>query len=280
MPEKPFAQIKKNISSKIPKDLINYLPDKWEKIGDVLTIVLPKILERYKENIAESYASTLDCKTVLNDVGGISGEYREPNVEILFGPNDTETTHKENGVKYKLDPQKIMFSSGNMEERIRMGKTVVKNEVVVDLFAGIGYFSLPIAVHGRPKKVFAVEKNPVSFNYLSKNITLNNVSSIVEPIHGDNRIVAPKNVADRVIMGYFDTIVFLPIGIECLKNRCGVIHFHDKFSDDFVPDTAFEKIEKAVEKYDRHVDLIDYKCVKSYAPGISHYVFDLKVGEK
>ena len=78
MPEKPFDQIKKNISKNIPKEYINYLPNKWEKIGDILTIVLPDKLESYKENVAEIYASVLGCKTVLNDIGGISGDFREP----------------------------------------------------------------------------------------------------------------------------------------------------------------------------------------------------------
>jgi len=281
MPEKPFDQIKKMLASNIPKELVEFLPDKWEKVGDVLTLVLPEKLERYKKDVAEKYANVLGCKTVLNDIGGISGEYREPNVEILFGNSDTETIHKEGRIKYKLDPQKIMFSSGNMDERIRMGTISNQNEVIVDLFAGIGYFTLPMAVHSRPERIFAVEKNPVSFNYLCQNITLNNVSSIVEPVHGDNRMIAPKNVADRVIMGYFgDTHQFLPIAFECLKNHCGIIHYHDKFADDAVPNKPIELVVDAAEKYDRKANLLNFKCVKSYAPGISHYVFDVKVGEK
>lgn len=281
MAEKPFEQIKKMLTNSIPENVLEKLPDKWEKIGDVLTIVLPEKLEPYKKNIAEKYAMVLGCKTVLNDIGGISGEYREPNVEKLFGNSETETVHKENGVKYKLDPQKVMFSSGNMDERIRMARASNPNEIVVDLFAGIGYFTLPMAVHSRPKKIFACEKNPISFNYLCQNITLNNVSSIVEPIHGDNRLAAPKNIADRAIMGYFgDTHQFLPIAFECLKNHCGIIHYHDKFVDDMVPDKALDIVKNAAEEYNRKINLLNFKCVKSYAPGISHYVFDIKVGEK
>jgi len=280
MTEKPFEQIKKKISNNFPKEYVDYLPDKWEKIGDVLTIVLPSKLESYKKNVAEIYASVLGCKTVLNDTGGISGEYREPNVEILFGSSDTETVHNENGVRYILDPQKIMFSSGNMDERIRMGKIVRKDEVVVDLFAGIGYFTLPIAVHSGPKKVFACEINPVSYDYLCQNITLNNVVDIVEPLKGDNRKIAPKNVADRVIMGYFGTLEFLPVAFECLKNRCGIVHYHDKFPEDVVPELPLKEISEVSGKYNRTVDLLNFKCVKSYAPGISHYVFDIEIGEK
>ena len=281
MHEKPFEKIKKNLQNEIPEEIFEKLPSKWEKIGEVLTIVLPQDVKSYKKTIAEAYASVLGCKTVLNDTGSINGEYREPNVELLYGSKNTETIHIENGIRYKLDPQKIMFSSGNMDERIRMAHISNSKETVVDLFAGIGYFTLPIAVHSKSEKIFACEKNPVSFDYLCQNITLNNVSSIVEPLQGDNRRIAPKNVADRVIMGYFgDTHQFLPVAFDCLKNHCGIIHYHDKFADVAVPKKAVEFVKNTAEKYDRKINLLNFKCVKSYAPGISHYVFDVKVGEK
>jgi len=281
MNETPSEKIKKTLSKKMPKDLLEYLPGKWEKTGDVLTLAIPKKLVEYKEEISEIYAKILGCKTVLNDIGGISGEYRKPNVEVLFGSKNTETIHKENKIIYKLDPQKIMFSSGNMDERIRMANISNPQEVVVDFFAGIGYFTLPIAVYSMPKKVFAVEKNPISYGYLCQNIVLNNVTSIVEPLKGDNREVAPRNVADRVILGYFgDTHKFLPFAFNCLKNQEGVIHYHDKFVDESIPDMPMNIIEKVAGEYDRGVNLIRYKKVKSYAPGISHYVFDVEIGEK
>ena len=130
--------------------------------------------------------------------------YREPNVKIIYGNKKTETIHIENGIRYKLDPQKVMFSSGNMDERIRMAKISNPKETVVDLFAGIGYFTLPMAVYSKPKKIFACEINPVAYDYLCKNIVQNDVTSIVEPLLGDNKTTAPKNVADRIIMGYID----------------------------------------------------------------------------
>jgi tRNA wybutosine-synthesizing protein 2 len=281
MKDTPFNQIKKSLSKNIPTELFERIPDKWEKIGDVLTIVLSPDLNPYKEIISKEYADVLGCKTVLNDIGGIVGEFRVPNVEILYGSKDTETVHKENGIRYKLDPCKIMFSSGNMDERVRMANISNSDETVVDLFAGIGYFTFPIAVHCKPKKVFAVEKNPVSYEYLCQNITLNNVTDVVEPIHGDNRNVAPKNVADRVLLGYFgETYKFLDVAFDCLKNHCGVIHYHDTFPEEVVPEDPMKHVEKAAEKFKRSTMLLKYKHVKSYAPGISHYVLDIKIGEK
>jgi tRNA wybutosine-synthesizing protein 2 len=276
----PLTQIKKSLSKEIPLDLISKIPDKWEKIGDVGIIKLYPDLVKYSKIIGKNYAINLKCKTILNDIGGIKGIYREPKTMIIYGSSNTETIHKENGISFKLDPQKIMFSSGNMDERLRMATISNEKEIVVDLFAGIGYFTLPIAVYSKPKKIFACELNPVAYDYLSKNIILNNVLNIVEPLKGDNRKVAPKNVADRIIMGYLiDTYRFLPTAFNCLKDCKGVIHYNDKIPEKKFPDGILKKINKVADKYNRNVKLLKYKHVKSYAPGISHYVLDIEIGE-
>ena len=280
MVETPFEQIKKLLSKEVPPDLINKIPDKWEKIGDVGIIKLHPDLENYSKMIGKTFAKILHCKTVLNDVGGISGIYREPNVEIIYGAKRTETVHKENGIRFKLDLQKVMFSSGNMDERIRMAKISNKKETVVDLFAGIGYFTIPIAVYSKPKKIFACEINPISYEYLCNNISLNHVTEIVEPLLGDNKEIAPKNVADRVVMGYIrDTHKFLQIAMNCLKDHTGIIHYHDVIPDDVIPKKPFIFIQKAAEQYNSDVELMTFKKIKSYAPGVSHVVLDVKIGE-
>jgi tRNA wybutosine-synthesizing protein 2 len=267
MIEKPYEQFKKILIDEIPSDLI--------------IIVLPTILDKYKSVIGKKYAEVLKCKTVLRDLGGIKGEFRIPETEILYGSKITETTHKENGIRYKIDPQRIMFSSGNMDERMRMANISNKKETIVDLFAGIGYFTLPIAVYSKPKKLIACEKNQIAFEYLNQNILLNDVSSIVKPTLGDNREVAPKNIANRVIMGYFEeTEKFLPVAIECLQNQKGIIHYHKKIPDRLVPNQFLKDTQEKIENLGYKAELLEYFHVKSYAPGISHYVFDLRIGEK
>jgi len=275
----PFDEVKKKISKKIPIELLGYLPNKWEKIGDVLIIKIPSKLFTYKEIVAENYSKVLNCKTVLGDFGGISGVYREPNVEILWGSKDTETIHLENGIRYKLDPRKIMFSSGNMDERIRMASISNYDETVVDLFAGIGYFTLPIAVYCKPKKIFSCELNPIAFRYLSDNIVLNDVTSVVKPLLGDNKVNAPKNVADRVILGYFkNNHKFLQTAIDGLKNNCGILHYHDLSPDDSIPNKSLNLLNGSIKKYNRRLEVLNVKHVKSYAPGISHIVLDVEIG--
>lgn len=53
---------------------------------------------------------------------------------------------RQHGIKYSLDVTRCMFSSGNVTERARMGRQACQDQVVVDLFAGIGYFTLPMLV--------------------------------------------------------------------------------------------------------------------------------------
>jgi len=274
----PFEKIKSNLGGILPKDLLDRIPRKWEKIGDVLILKLSRELKNYEKDIARVYANVLSCKTVLNDIGGIRGVERIPVVEYIYGSKDTETIHIENGIRFMLDPMRIMFSSGNIDERIRISTISNPKEVVVDLFAGIGYFTIPIAVYSKPKKIYAYEINPIAYHYLCKNIVLNHVTDIVKPILGDNREKTIEDIADRVIMGYFgDTYKFISTAIKCLRNHKGFIHYHDVFPEEYIPDKPLYYLTEQAEMFNRKVEMIRYRRVKSYAPGINHYVFDVKI---
>jgi len=271
-PPAPLETIKKKIDVPYPE----LLPRKWELFGDVLVLKIPDELPEWKGDIAEAYAEVLGAKTVLRDAGGIEGEYREPVVEFLLGDN-AETEHLENGVRFRFDASRIMFSSGNIDERVRMAHMSSRNETVVDMFAGIGYFSVPIAVHSRPKKVYACEKNPISFEYLEENIRINGVGNIVEPILGDNREVCPENAADRVIMGYVgSTHLFLPYAFKALKSE-GVVHYHETCPEELLPDRPVSRVKSAARSAGYRTIGTNIRKVKSYAPGIMHVVVDAKV---
>jgi tRNA wybutosine-synthesizing protein 2 len=280
MHETPFMSIKKTVSLRIPSELVHFLPSKWEKIGSVVTIKVPDELGEYKEIIGKAYADGLGCTTTLNDAGGISGVYRKPVVEVIYGSSQTETIHSENGIRFKVDPQQIMFSSGNMGERRRMATIAHSNETVVDLFAGIGYFTLPIAVYSKPKKIIACEINPVAYTYLCANVVLNHVSGIVEPRVGDNRVVAPKDSADRVILGYLhDPQDFLPVAFLCLKNHVGMLHYHELVPVERIPQQPLSHIEGVAKRFDCCVELLQLHEVKSYAPRVNHVVLDVRISK-
>jgi tRNA wybutosine-synthesizing protein 2 len=263
-------------SARIPPGLKRLLPDKWERLGRVLVLRLPKRLQEHKTEIARAYAGALEVETVLEDTSGSRGVMREPTTELLLG-TETETIHIENYVRYSFDAARIMFSSGNMAERIRMGKAVGPGETVVDMFAGIGYFSLQMAVHGRPRAVFACELNPSSYHFLVQNVRLNKVGRVVVPLEGDCRKVAPEGVADRVVMGHFDSPEFISKALRVLRPEGGMLHVHCLCRKDRIPDAAWERVRKKLEEGGRRGELVHCERVKSFKPRTWHIVLDVKV---
>jgi tRNA wybutosine-synthesizing protein 2 len=268
----PLPAIKKALQ--LPDELAGLLPCKWEHLGDVVIVRLPKELEHEAERIGEAYAKELGAKAVLNEVGVITGTHRKPNVHLIFG-DDTETVHREGEILYKLDPRKVMFSSGNIKEKNRMAALDCRGETVVDMFAGIGYFTLPIAKRAKASKIIACEINPDSYHYLVENIKLNELEGVVEPFLGDNRELPGENIADRVIMGYFGTTEkFLPKTLSLIKPG-GMVHYHDVAGIEDCPGRLLRAIEKACEE--REYEIIGVHEAKSFAPCKSHIVVDFRV---
>lgn len=80
---------------------------------------------------------------------------------MLLGA-DGWATHKEYGVLFSLDATRCMFSSGNVTERGRMGGLDAAGETVVDLFTGIGYYTLPLLARAGAAKVPPIPSHPSS----------------------------------------------------------------------------------------------------------------------
>ncbi|MBR2254784.1 MAG: class I SAM-dependent methyltransferase family protein [Candidatus Methanomethylophilaceae archaeon] len=247
-------------------------PGKWEFVGDIVVVRLDPSCLEYKDLIGRTYASVLGAKTVCADVRGVSGEFRRPSMEVLFG-TDTRSTRLENGIRYSFDVTKVMFASGNTDERMRMRELDCTGETVVDMFAGIGYFTLPIAKYASPKRLFACEKNPDSYEFLLDNIRINDVLEKVIPILGDNRHISGGNFADRILMGYVQTTSeFLPHALHLAKDGC-TIHYHDTFYVNEYED----RIRKIFDGTGVRYEIDNIREVKSFAPSVSHYVADVTV---
>ena len=274
-----------NIKLKVNPDLHDKLPKKWKKVGDIITIDFKNIDKDKKKEIAKIYAEELRVKTVIQK-SNVSGELRKPrDIELLYG-KETITEISEYGIKYKLDLAEIMWSSGNTgwrsalagPEKVSDFYSFNEPKVIIDYFAGIGYFAIQMA-KGYPKsKIIAIDKNPKSIEYLTMNCKENGIENI-EIINDDCRNIDSK--ADVIHLGYIgNTIDFLEHTYNCLKES-GITIFHEAYRNNWlgfksrsdwggIPDN-FAKLMKSkgftVEKMER---------VKFYGPSTSHIIAILR----
>jgi tRNA wybutosine-synthesizing protein 2 len=262
------------------KDFLNphelhLIPRGWYFLGDLIIVKIDPRLDNYKHLIGHVLLSLYPrCKAVLRDFG-IEGRFREPVRELLAG-EETTTVHKENGIHLKLDASRIMFSQGNLKERQRMSR-FGKGELVMDMFAGIGYFSIPMAVHSQPKNIIAIELNPIAYDFLADNIKLNRVDDLVEPMLGDCTKIALDLEADRVIMGMVQvTDRYLLRGIEALRSG-GIIHYHQTIPAWLYPQAAIKEVVDAAESQGCQTEILNITKIKKYAPGIVHVVLDARI---
>ncbi|ABR55332.1 protein of unknown function Met10 [Methanococcus vannielii SB] len=241
---------------------------KYQKIGNILIVKRNLNVEEIDYLLTKT-----NCKTIVKYSTHITGSLRIPKIKIIYG-KETETVHKEHGCMFKIDVSKLMWSMGNLKERERISTISSDTETVVDMFSGIGYFTIPLAKYSNPKLLYALELNPDSYNYLLENIKLNNLKNVI-PILGNNQKFPLKNVADRILMGYvLTTHKFLDKAFEILKNEGGFIHYHETVPEGIIEVRPIERLKYHAEK--NGYVLADYKInkIKTYSPGIFHVVID------
>ena len=167
-----------------------------------------------------------------------------------------------------------MWSKGNNNERLRIAKLVEDDETVLDMFAGIGYFSIPIGVHSNAEKIISIEINPNSYNFLCENAKLNKLDNLI-PVLGDCMVETPKFKADRIVMGYVKTTHhYLNVAINSL-NKGGIIHYHETVPEKLIDIRPIERIKN--ESGNRDVELLNLTKIKKYSPGVWHVVVDARI---
>ncbi|WP_226004925.1 class I SAM-dependent methyltransferase [Natrinema salinisoli] len=268
-------------------------PGSWAVIGSVILATVPDGCPNESELGEALLELHGEADSVLADEGiandGAAGTYREPRTRLIAGDGDTETIHTEHGTRYGLDPAKVMFSPGNQAERARMGELDVDGERVFDMFAGIGYFTLPLARAGA--QVTATEINPTAFRYLLENAVLNEVDDRVDAYMTDCRDLAGDLEVDRVVMGYYgisdgngtkdagnrtdEAHDFLEDALAALVPG-GVVHYHEATPESRLWDRPLERLEAAADAAGRELEILEKRRVKSHSAGVAHVVVDAR----
>jgi len=205
-----------------------------EIIGDIAVIKKPlthdyvtlEDLRRLAQAIMDRLPYVRSVWAVTSPTGG---SYKTRGLVHLAGERRTETLYKEHGCRFLVDIAKVFITPRLSYEHLRIARLVRPGEVVVNMFAGAGLFSIIAACHSSPRKVYSIDINPEAFKYMKKNVELNKVESIVEPILGDAaRVVEErlKGTSDRVLMPLPElALEYLPYGVMALRGR-GTIHVY------------------------------------------------------
>lgn len=275
-----FKEVEEQVSDyrqlvDVPEDVRPLLPSSYDTIGTIAVVKMDERAGEYAKEIGQAILATQkSLKTVCLDKGVVE-EYRTRNIRVVAGEKTTETLHREYGMTYKVDISKAFFSPRLATEREAVARQVKEGDVVIDMFAGIGPFSIMIAKSRRPRAVYSIDLNPDAVELMKENIRLNRVSNVT-PILGDARkAVEGMEKADHIVMNLpHSGREFVDSALEALKPG-GIIHYYEILEE---PDVqgAIDFIADAARRHGRVMKELARRKVKSYSPTMTFYGFDLQ----
>lgn len=204
-------------------------------IGDIAVVKMPlhgmvsvEELRRLAERII---AEVKHVRSVWLAEGPVEGGERvRSRLTHLAGERRTVTVYREHGCRFKVDIARVFITPRLNYEHLRVARLVKPGETVVNMFAGAGLFSIIIARHARPRRVYSIDINPYAYEFMVENVRLNRVEDVVEPILGDAaRVVEERlrGVADRVLMPLPELALdYLPYALEALREGRGIVHVY------------------------------------------------------
>jgi len=229
--ERDLGKRLKDALSFLPADALASICNSYDMIGDIAIIRLTKQSERFKEKIARAIMQFHgNVRTVLAQMSAIQGDFRLRKLEYVGGEDKTRTIHTESGCWFSVDVASCYFSPRLIHERMRIANQV-RDEVAVNMFAGVGCFSIIAAKHSIVKKIYSIDINPIAIQFLRENVRINRVFGTVVPLLGDAKEIIGRNlnnVADRILMPLpGKAFEYLPFAFSALKKEGGLIHYYD-----------------------------------------------------
>lgn len=256
----------------VPPNLLSQLPRSLDVVGDIAIIELSPKLEAYSHEIGKGILRVNPhVRLVVKKASDVAGTFRTRELEVVAGSGEMETVHREFACEYRVDVSLVYFSPRLAHERRRVAEQITKGEVVVDMFAGVGPYSILIAKHQPHSKVYALDINPSAIKYLKENVLANKVADRVIPILGDARELSRRQLydtADRVVMNLpSEAEHYMDAASDILKRAGGRIHFYQFVSRGADLDSLRDGFQKSVLAQDRKVQTFSYcNVVREISP--------------
>lgn len=280
-----FKSLQDALKGKIPVYYQEIIPKSYDLIGSIAIVEFDKSenienkeLSNYKKEIAKAITNVnKKVISIYEKKSEIIGTYRLRDLALLHGENKSETIYKENNCTFKLDVKKTYFTPRLVYERRRVAFSEIReNEQIIDMFAGVGPFSIQIA-KAHDVRIYAFDINPDAYNYLKENIKLNKLKGEVIPYNLNVRdLLNPSDKLGKSIQGKADRIImnlpersidFIEVACFLTKKSGGILHFY-QFSEKPNPiERTIELLNKKLNDFNWLIEkIITSKIVKSYSP--------------
>ncbi len=270
--ESIVEEIENEVSVIREDDTEDYDLPSYEIIGDL--VIISELSGDEDESVKGILEHHPHVETILLKEEPLSGEFRVGGYRKLYG-EETETTHKEFGCRYRIDPTKAYFSERLATERKRVVDQIQGGEKILVIGAGVGPYAILAARKASPERIVAVEKNPDAFEYLEANIELNGVEDTVEAVEGD---------ALEVVSGKFDRIIiaipefgneFLELAFEHADTEAK-IHYYS-FMEDKDWEPLMEEVERVAEKLGMDYRIEDRAVCGQRGPSVDRVCIDIEL---
>ena len=271
------------LEDELPPHLLASLPHAIDFVGEIAVIEVPPELESYREIVGQAILKAhKHVQTVLGKAGAVEGTYRLRAFEVIAGLDTTETVHREYDCVYHVDLAKAYFSPRLSHEHNRVASLVRGGETVIDMFAGVGPFSILIARRCEDVQLFAIDANPDAIGLLKKNISANNVEKKVNPILGDVRDIVKNGlagIADRVIMNLPErAIEYVDVACEAIKPIGGIMHYYEFTNAPKHREAARIRLIEVVREANRSVrKILSTRTVRATAPYTWQVAVDVEI---
>ena len=272
--------LKKTLENILTKKESQELISAFDQIGDIIIVRIPDSLISKKKIIGETLLEQVKTtKSVFYQSSPVEGDFRTRNLEILAGNDKTETEYKESGCRFIVDVEKAFFSPRLSTERERISNLVNDDEIVINMFGGIGMFSI-IAAKKKSCKVYNIDINPNASKLCEENLRLNKLKGNVISLNGDAADVIKeqlKNCADRVLMLLPErSDEFLDSAILSLKKN-GILHYYSHMHADKKQDSPKLSEQHFLEKNKVQSTILNSKVVRPVGPRFYQTVVDVKI---
>jgi len=272
-------KLKDILRKKLTKKELSLVPSSFDIIGNILIFHdFPEKLSKKEKIMAnEILKAYKQIKSIFKKTRKHSGKYRTLKLKLLAGENNTETTHKENNVRLKLDVEKVYFSPRLSEERKRIFQKVKRNETVLVMFSGAAIYPLIIWKNTPAKDIWGIEINPTAHKYALENLKSNKADKI-KLFLGDAQKILPKinKRFDRIIMPLPKGAEnFLGLALNKIKKNM-TIHFYS-FAEEDKYDNVIKTINNECKKKNKKCKIIDIVKCGQFSPRVFRICVDFQV---